>query len=102
MTNCKLALTPIDTKAKLPSTTGTAVRDPGEYRSIAGALQYLTITRPDISYAVQQACLHMHDPRECHLAVVKHILCYVRGTTSFGLHLHGTGVPKIIAYSDAD
>ena len=52
MTNCKPALTPIDTKAKLPATTGAAVRDPGEYRSIAGALQYLTITRPLSRYAV--------------------------------------------------
>jgi hypothetical protein len=55
MTNCKLALTLIDTKAKLPATIGAAVRDPGEYRSIAGALQDLTITRPDIAYAVQQS-----------------------------------------------
>ena len=101
MLNCKPALTPMDTKAKLPA-TGAAVSDPGEYRSIAGALQYLTITRPDIAYAVQQACLHMHDPRECHLAVVKRILRYVRGTKSYGLHLQGTGVPKIIAYSDVD
>ena len=101
MLNCKPALTPMDTKAKLPA-TGAAVSDPGEYRSIAGALQYLTITRPDIAYAVQQACLHMHDPWECHLAVVKRILRYVRGTTSYDLHLHGTGVPKIIAYLDAD
>ncbi|XP_066373119.1 uncharacterized mitochondrial protein AtMg00810-like [Miscanthus floridulus] len=51
MTNCKPALTPMNTKAKLPATTGVAVCDPSEYRSIAGALQYLTITRPDITYA---------------------------------------------------
>jgi len=103
MVNCKPAATPIDTKAKLSSSSGAAVRDLSEYRSIAGALQYLTITRPDIAYAVQQACLHMHDPRECHLAIVKRILRYVRGTTSYGLHLRGTtSTPSIIAYSDAD
>jgi hypothetical protein len=103
MVHCKPAATPIDTKAKLSSSSGAAVRDPSEYRSIAGALQYLTITRPDIAYAVQQACLHMHDPRECHLAIVKRILRYVRGTTSYGLHLRGTtSTPSIIAYSDAD
>ncbi|GKC72662.1 ribonuclease H-like domain-containing protein, partial [Tanacetum coccineum] len=37
-------------------------------------LQYLTFTRPDISYAVQQVCLHMHDPREPHLAALKRVL----------------------------
>jgi len=45
--------------------------------SLAGALQYLTFTRPDIAYAVQQVCLHMHDPREPHLAALKRILRYI-------------------------
>ena len=44
MTHCKPATTPIDTKAKLSSSIGAAVRDPSEYHSIAGGLQYLTIT----------------------------------------------------------
>ena len=103
MMNCKPAATPIDTNAKLSSTAGAAVRDPSEYRSIAGALQYLTITRSDIAYVVQQACLHMHDPRDSHLAIVKRILRYVRGTMTYGLYLRGTtSTPTIIAYSDAD
>ena len=102
MVSCKPAATPIDTKGKFPSTSGASVRDPSQYRRIAGALQYLTITRPDIAYAVQQACLHMHDPRECHLVVVKRILRYVRGTTAHRLHLHGTSTPTITAYSDVD
>ncbi|GKD92969.1 MAK10-like protein, partial [Tanacetum coccineum] len=33
-------------------------------------LQYLTFTRPDLSYAVQQICLYMHDPRELHLVAL--------------------------------
>jgi hypothetical protein len=41
--------------------------------------------RPDIAYAVQQVCLHMHDPRKQHLAAIKRILCYVKGTLSHGL-----------------
>jgi hypothetical protein len=40
----------------------------------AGALQYLTMTRPDIAFAVHQACLHMHDPRAPHMTLLKHIL----------------------------
>jgi hypothetical protein len=66
MDNCKAAPTPVDTKAKLPSVDGVKVADPTSYRSIAGALQYLKFTRPEMAYAVQQICLHMHDPRECH------------------------------------
>nr|GEZ31339.1 ribonuclease H-like domain-containing protein [Tanacetum cinerariifolium] len=45
---------------------------------LAGGFQYLTFTRPDISYVVQQICLHMHDPREPHLAALKWVLCYIR------------------------
>jgi hypothetical protein len=67
-----------------------------------GALQYLTLTRPDLAYAVQQVCLFMHDPREPHLALVKRILRYVKGTLSSGLHI-GTGpVDSLTGYSDAD
>ncbi|GKB11814.1 ribonuclease H-like domain-containing protein [Tanacetum coccineum] len=53
---------------------GTPVVDPTLYRSLAGSLQYLTFTRPDITYAVQQVCLYMHDPREPHFSALKRIL----------------------------
>jgi hypothetical protein len=44
--------TPVDTKGKLPI-DGDKIDDAKEYRSLAGALQYLTITRPDIAFTVQ-------------------------------------------------
>lgn len=52
--------TPIDTKPKLSSTIGPHVADPSLYRSLADALPYATLTRPNIAYDVQQVCLHMH------------------------------------------
>jgi hypothetical protein len=64
MTDCKPCSTPVDTQAKLSATLGDLVADPTAYKSLAGALQYLTFTGPDLTYAVQQICLHMHDPRE--------------------------------------
>ncbi|GJY97413.1 ribonuclease H-like domain-containing protein [Tanacetum coccineum] len=51
MVNCNLSRTPEDTESKLGN-TGNVVSDPTLYRSFAGSLQYLTFTRPDISYAV--------------------------------------------------
>lgn len=56
MTNCNPCSTPVDTKAKLPL-DGAPVSDPTLYRSLDIAFQYLTFTRPDISYAVQKVCL---------------------------------------------
>lgn len=52
MQSCKSSVTPVDTKQKLSTSSGTPYEDPSLYRSLAGALQYLTFTRPDISYAV--------------------------------------------------
>ncbi|GJS76600.1 ribonuclease H-like domain-containing protein [Tanacetum coccineum] len=84
MVHCNPSRTPIDTESKL-GPEGVPVQDPTLYRSLAGGLQYLTFTRPDLSYAVQQVCLYMHDPREPHFAALKCIVRYVRGTVDFGL-----------------
>ncbi|GJZ49325.1 ribonuclease H-like domain-containing protein [Tanacetum coccineum] len=76
--------------------------DPTLYRSLACALQYLTFTRPDISYDVQQICLHMHDPRDLYFTALKRILRYVRGTIDHGLQLHVSSTTQLIAYTHAD
>ncbi|GJW02424.1 ribonuclease H-like domain-containing protein [Tanacetum coccineum] len=55
-----------------------------------------------LSYDVQQICLLMHDPREPHLAALKRILCYVRGTLEFGLQLCVSSESSLVAYSNAD
>ena len=102
MSECHSTTTPVDTKAKLSATDGTPVADPSEYRSLAGALQYLTLTRPDLAYAVQQVCLFMHDPREPHMALVKRILRYVKGTLTSGLHIGAGPIDTLTAYTDAD
>jgi hypothetical protein len=102
MIACKPCSTPVDTQAKLSEAQGDPVEDPTGYRSLAGALQYLTFTRPDISYAVQQISLHMHDPREPHLAALKRLLRYLRGTVDYGLLLHRSTSSELVVYTDAD
>ncbi|GJZ35838.1 ribonuclease H-like domain-containing protein [Tanacetum coccineum] len=101
MVNCNPSRTPVDTESKLGD-TGDVVSDPTLYRRLAGSLQYLTFTRPDISYAVQQVCLHMHDPREPHFSALKRILRYVCGTLDYGLQLFSSSTTDLVAYSDAD
>jgi hypothetical protein len=102
MAECHPTATPVDTQAKLFATDGTPVADATQYRSLVGALQYLTLTRPDLAYAVQQVCLFMHDPREPHLALLKRVLRYVKGTLSTGLHIGTGSITSLSAYSDAD
>ncbi|GKD61302.1 ribonuclease H-like domain-containing protein, partial [Tanacetum coccineum] len=76
--------TPIDTEKKL-GPEGSPVTDPTLYRILAGALQVHTFTRPDLSYAVQQLCLYMHDPREPHLNAMKRVLrCPATRRSTYG------------------
>ncbi|GKF12719.1 ribonuclease H-like domain-containing protein, partial [Tanacetum coccineum] len=51
MVSCNPSRTPVDTESKL-GFDGDPISDPTLYRSLACSLQYLTFTRPDISYAV--------------------------------------------------
>nr|GEW40197.1 ribonuclease H-like domain-containing protein [Tanacetum cinerariifolium] len=73
MLNFNHCRAPVDTEKKL-GPEGSPVTEPTLYRSLAGALQYLTFTRPDLSYAVQQLCLYMCDPRKPHLNAMKRVL----------------------------
>nr|GEX89399.1 ribonuclease H-like domain-containing protein [Tanacetum cinerariifolium] len=101
MTNCNPLRTLVDTDSKL-GPEGVPVQDLTLYRSLADGLQYLTFTRPNISYVVQQICLYMHDPREPHLAALKRILRYILGTLDFGFHLYSSTTISLVAYTDAD
>nr|GFA68089.1 ribonuclease H-like domain-containing protein [Tanacetum cinerariifolium] len=101
MVNCNPSRTPVDTDSKL-GPEGVAVQDPTLYRSLAWGLQYLTFTRPDLFYAVQQICLYMHDPREPYFAALKRILRYVRVIVDFGLQLYASATTSLVGYTDAD
>nr|GEU54164.1 retrotransposon protein, putative, unclassified [Tanacetum cinerariifolium] len=75
MLNYNPCKTPFDSEKKLGH-EGTPVSDPTLYRSLVGALQYLTFTRTGLSYDVQQLYLYMHDPQEPHLNALKRVLRY--------------------------
>ncbi|XP_021807084.1 uncharacterized protein LOC110750984 [Prunus avium] len=80
---------------------GKPYSHPQQFRSIVGALQYLTFTRPDIAFSVNQACQFMHHPMESHVVAVERILRYLKGTLDFGIHFQ-PGILNLQAYSDAD
>ncbi|XP_028944648.1 uncharacterized mitochondrial protein AtMg00810-like [Malus domestica] len=80
---------------------GKPYNNPSLYRSLVGALQYLTFTRPDIAFAVHQVCQFMQRPMESHFLAVKRILRYLKATRGCGIH-YVRGSLDITAYSDAD
>nr|XP_027192547.1 uncharacterized protein LOC113787705 [Cicer arietinum] len=94
--------TPLEVNVKYHRDEGDLLSDPLLYRQLVGSLNYLTITRPGISFAVQQVSQFMHSPRHLHLAAVRRIIRYLLGTSQQGLFFPIGTVPKLIAYSDAD
>ena len=72
------------------------------YRQLVGSLIYLTLTRPDISYAVGMASRYMQNPRKPHLEAVQRILRYVKGTIDYGLLYKKGEACKLLGYCDAD
>jgi hypothetical protein len=76
--------------------------DSTRYRSIVGALQYITLTRPDIAFSVNKVCNFLHAPTTVHWISMKRILRYLQGTTSLGLRLSKSSSTSVSAFSDAD
>lgn len=94
--------TPMTSGLKLFKEGTNHFQDVHRYRSIVGALQYATITRPEICFAVNKVCQFMQAPLEEHWKAVKRILRYLAGTHSLGLTLRPSRSRALVAYCDAD
>ncbi|XP_071676645.1 uncharacterized protein [Lolium perenne] len=104
MLKCNPAPTPMIPTDKLSAADGTllAADEATRYRSIVGGLQYLLITRPDLSFAVNRVCQFLHAPRCSHWTAVKRILRFVRLTIGHGLSIRPSTTNLLSAFSDAD
>ncbi|XP_065616827.1 uncharacterized mitochondrial protein AtMg00810-like [Quercus suber] len=85
LTNSKTVDTSIELKAHLTPSGRKPLSNPSLYRQLVGSLVYLTVTRPDISYAVHQVSQYLSAPRSIHYAAVLCILRYLKGTLFHGL-----------------
>ncbi|PKU77708.1 Retrovirus-related Pol polyprotein from transposon TNT 1-94 [Dendrobium catenatum] len=101
MTQSKPVLTPIPTKTNVSPTSTKPYDNPHLYRQIIGSLQYLTLTRPDIQFAVQQLCQHMQTPLQSHHEALKRLLRYIHGTTQTSIPLSRSSL-SLTGYVDAD
>jgi hypothetical protein len=101
MVGAKPYFAPCVSGGKLSLQTGDPLSDVSEYRSIVGALQYCTLTRPEIAYSVNQLCQHLHVPTTAHCTSAKRVLRYLKGTVDHGLSFT-RGSLDFHAYSDSD
>nr|CAN80247.1 hypothetical protein VITISV_027801 [Vitis vinifera] len=94
--------TPIDPNVKLISGQGKPLGDPGRYLRLVGKLNYLTITRPDISFHVSVVSQFLQSPCDNHWDVVIRILQYIKSTPGQGVLYENRGHTQVVGYTDAD
>jgi histone deacetylase 1/2 len=104
MQQAKGVSTPMVATEKLSRQDGTALspEESTRYRSVVGGLQYLTLTRPDISFSVNKVCQFLSAPTDVHWTAVKRILRYLKQTHSFGLLLQRSSSLLLSGFADAD
>ncbi|WRX26121.1 Reverse transcriptase [Theobroma cacao] len=93
---------PMEQHHQLIAGSGKPCEDPGQYWHLVGRLLYLTITRPDISYAVHILSQFMHDPRQPHLKAAYRVLYYLENAPGQSIFLPSDNSLTLRAYCDAD
>ncbi|KAM6584466.1 hypothetical protein CsatB_011468 [Cannabis sativa] len=102
LTNLKPCPTPATAGRPMSITEGELLSNPTIYRSVIGGLQYLSHTRPDISYAVNKLSQFLKAPTTVHWNGAKRVLRYLKGTMHKGLHISCDEPLNLTGYSDAD
>nr|XP_016496801.1 PREDICTED: uncharacterized mitochondrial protein AtMg00810-like [Nicotiana tabacum] len=102
MLNAKGVTTPLAASVILKLADGYAPIDQKQYHQLGGALQYLSITRPGIAFAVNRLLQFMHHPTHLLWQAAKHVLCYLKATSTLSLYLAPRAPFDLITYSDFD
>ncbi|XP_070662213.1 uncharacterized mitochondrial protein AtMg00810-like [Malus domestica] len=101
MMDSKPTRTPLVSKLKL-DVEGEPLTDLSTYQRLVGKLIYLTITRPDIAYAVSLISQFMHSPTSIHWEMVKILHMYLKGSVGKGILMKKNGSTQIMGYIDAE
>ncbi|XP_022150316.1 uncharacterized protein LOC111018513 [Momordica charantia] len=100
---CRPVSVPMDLTLKLQAIAdGDLIADPALYRKFVGKLLYLTISRPDITFAFHKLSQFVSCPGKEHLAAVHHLLRYLKKTLGRGILLSASNSFQLKAFSDED
>lgn len=100
--DCNPSSTPMSCASKLAKSDGVLLDNPTIYRSAIGALQYLTLTRPDIAFTVNKLSQFLKAPTDLHWGACKHLMRYLKGTTKLSLCFSPTSSFSFAGFVDAD
>ncbi|RVW59781.1 Retrovirus-related Pol polyprotein from transposon RE1 [Vitis vinifera] len=98
----KPCTTPMVPNVQLMPDDGDPFYNPERYRRVVGKLNYLTVTRPDITYAVSVVSQFTSAPTIKHWAALEQILCYLKKAPGLGILYSSQGHTRIECFSDAD
>jgi hypothetical protein len=102
MSAAKDVSTPFSTSQSLKLVDGTAPVDSSDFRRIIGSLQYLSLTHPDMSFAINKLSQFMHKPTQTHWTATKRLLRYLKQTIFHGIQISKSGLPLLTTFSNAD
>ncbi|KAL9857509.1 putative RNA-directed DNA polymerase [Arabidopsis thaliana] len=102
MLDCAPMPTPLPLQLNKVSHQEEKFENPTYFRSLAGKLQYLTLTRPDIQFAVNYVRQKMHMPTVADFNLLKRIIRYIKRTVTMGISFNKDTDCTLRAYSDSD
>lgn len=102
LTVCKPTSTPMDSNTHMKQEGSPIFQDAKSYRRLIGRLQYLCITRSDISYSVNRLCQFLSSRYEHHLLATQRVHKYLKGCIGIGLFYSSSSSlePSVFAYAD--
>jgi histone deacetylase 1/2 len=87
MHDVKDVTTPLCTSTALKLLDGTSLVDSTEFKIVIGALQYLSLTRLNLSFVVNKLSQFKHKPTTTHWTAAKRLLRYLKHTNFHGIHI---------------
>ncbi|XP_075086168.1 uncharacterized protein LOC142168895 [Nicotiana tabacum] len=92
----------LDLNHKLKADMGELLPSPEQYRSWVGKLNFLTHTRPDLSFTVQHLSQFLQSLYVSHMHAALHILRYLKGSSDVRVFISSSTDLSLSAYYDSD
>ncbi len=100
MDDANLTSIPFPEGLKLGHDLGAKLCNASIYSRLVEKLIYLFNSQPDLLFVVGVLSMYMHDPKEQHWRVAKHILQHLKGTIDFGIVYGRDESTTIMGYID--